>query len=149
MISGRSELEDVIDRDLKTFVEVGQETLGLPPSWQSVIAGVGKALCEIRDSRLYREEFSRFEDYCLVKWEMTDRTARKFIDACSVVEELQDPTGPIGPLPSTESQARELAPLLSDPELVRTAWKEAVRRSPEDSHCASVMPDHRALTPPL
>lgn len=65
---------------------------------------------EIRDNRLYREKgFSRFEDYCKQKWHWTHRHANRLIESAEVVHSL----GPIGPiLPATESQARELVPLM-------------------------------------
>lgn len=46
------QLESTIEAGLKTFVEVGS------------------ALMEIRDSRLYRQEFGTFEDYCRERWGM-------------------------------------------------------------------------------
>ena len=92
------ECEAVIERGLASFMEVGQ------------------ALLEIRDSRLYRETHGTFEDYCLVRWSMTDRRARYLIDAVAV--------GTIVPV-QNEAQARELAPLLREPdgpERVAEVW---------------------------
>ena len=51
--SERSELlqhEQVIEKGLKTFVDVGN------------------ALLAIRDKRLYRQGFGTFEDYCKDRW---------------------------------------------------------------------------------
>jgi hypothetical protein len=45
-----AELEKVIAKGKKTFVEVGL------------------ALAEIRDLRLYKREYSGFEEYCRKKW---------------------------------------------------------------------------------
>jgi hypothetical protein len=45
-----TELEKMIARGKKTFVEVGL------------------ALAEIRDLRLYRREYSGFQEYCQKKW---------------------------------------------------------------------------------
>ena len=47
-----AECEDVINRGLATFVEVGN------------------ALLRIRDERLYRAEFGTFEAYCRQRWQM-------------------------------------------------------------------------------
>jgi hypothetical protein len=58
-----SELETTIERGLKTFVEVGN------------------ALAEIRDSRLYRESYATFEDYCRERWGMSKRHAVSCIAA--------------------------------------------------------------------
>ena len=49
--------EQVIERGLATFVEVGE------------------ALSEIRDARLYRESHTTFEAYCRERWGFTDRRA--------------------------------------------------------------------------
>jgi hypothetical protein len=96
------ELETKIKRGLDTFVEVGE------------------ALLEIRDSRLYRIEHATFEDYCREKWGMNPRYANRVIGAALVSENL----GPIGPKPTTESQARPLTKL--PPEEQPAAWAKAV-----------------------
>jgi len=102
------ELETVISRGLKTFIDVGN------------------ALLEIRESRLYRGEFGTFENYCQEKWGMDKRYANYQIQAAMVVENL----GTIVPnVPRTESQARPLATL--EPEQQREAWKQAVETAPE------------------
>jgi len=67
-----AELETVIERGQRTFVEVG------------------KALAEIRDSRLYKEEFGTFEDYCREKWGWTRVRAYQLIDAAGVAESLPE-----------------------------------------------------------
>ncbi|MDX2215497.1 MAG: hypothetical protein SFY66_19695 [Oculatellaceae cyanobacterium bins.114] len=86
----RSHLEQTIERGLKAFYEAGQ------------------ALMEMRDRRLYREEFATFEDYCQTRWEMSKTHANRLIEAAEVIETLT-PIGVI--LPINESQARPLAPL--------------------------------------
>lgn len=90
------ELEEVIGRGLKTFVAVGD------------------ALIEIRDSRLYRETFETFEDYCRERWGFTDRRARQLIDAAQI-----GTTVPV----ENERQARELARLGNSDER-RETWLE-------------------------
>jgi hypothetical protein len=88
-----SELETIIERGIKTFVEVG------------------RALLEIRERRLYREQgYERFEDYCRERWKMSQPHAQRMIDASKVAENLI----PIGIIPRTESQARELTRLTPD-----------------------------------
>ena len=85
-----SHLEHAIERGLKAFYEAGQ------------------ALMEIRDSRLYRESYPSFEEYCRQKWEMSKTHANRLIEAAGVVESLT----PIGVLlPVNEAQARPLAAL--------------------------------------
>jgi hypothetical protein len=100
--------ERVIERGIQTFVEVGQ------------------ALLEIRDHRLYREEYPTFEEYCKGRWGWSRDYANKQIRAAGVVENL----APIGTLdtnvskPLTEAQVRPLTSLL--PEDQRAVWQAAV-----------------------
>lgn len=61
-----AELEKVIAKGRKTFVEVG------------------RALAEIRDTRLYRREYSGFEEYCQKKWGWTRQRAYQLMDAAEV-----------------------------------------------------------------
>lgn len=122
------ELEQVVERGLATFVEVGQ------------------ALMEIRDSRLYRETHGSFEDYCRERWQFSRRHANRLVQAAEVAGVL----GPMGPTSQprefldneatwgpkltrtmNERQARELAPLLDQPETLRETWAEVVDLHPE------------------
>jgi hypothetical protein len=80
---------------------------------------VAKALAAIRDRRLYREDYSTFEDYCRERWGMTHRHVNREIVAAEVAEAL----GPMGPVP--ERQARELADLRQDPDALRDAYQKA------------------------
>lgn len=96
-------LEAIIERGLETFVEVGE------------------ALRKIRDRRLYRDHHATFEDYCRERWGMSRRHANRTIEATDVAGVL----GPMGPIPQTERQARELAPLKAAPEKMAAAWREA------------------------
>ena len=101
------ELEQIIGRGLGTFVEVG------------------RALLEIQQRRLYREVGHRtFAEYVAERWDLSKAHAYRHIEASKVVDILS-PIGDI-PLPTSEAQARELAPLVSDPEAVRTVWTETI-----------------------
>ncbi|MGI8478471.1 MAG: DNA methyltransferase, partial [Gaiellaceae bacterium] len=53
-----------------------------------------------------------FEAYCRERWGFTPRHGRRLIEAAQVTSAL----GPIGPIPTNEAQARELAPLLDRPD---------------------------------
>jgi hypothetical protein len=102
-----AELERVIERGFGTFVEVG------------------RALLEIQERRLYRGAGHRtFADYVSKRWDLSIAHAYRQIDASKVVDILS-PIGEI-PLPANEAQARELAPLVGDPEAVRAVWSEAI-----------------------
>ena len=101
------ELEQIIDRGIQTFYEVG------------------KALEEIRDRKLYRETHKTFESYCQEKWQIARQTANRYIRAVKVMEILE----PIGSkIPTKESQVR---PLTGLPESIQLEiWQEALEQSP-------------------
>jgi hypothetical protein len=71
---------------------------------------VGRALVEIRDSRLYRATHATFEDYCRERWNWSRRRAYQLIEAAVVVAESPE----CEPLVHTERQARELAKVEPD-----------------------------------
>ena len=91
------ELEGVVSRGLQTFIEVG------------------KALREIRDSKLYRQHFETFEDYCRDRWGFSERRGRQLIDAAQI--------GTVVPV-ENEAQARELAPLADDEAAIVEVWSD-------------------------
>lgn len=99
-----AELELVVERGLATFVEVGA------------------ALLEIRDERYYRTTHRTFEDYCRERWDMSRARGYQLMDAARVVEAVSTT---VDTAPANEAQARELVPLLDEPELMREAWAEA------------------------
>ena len=76
----------------------------------------------IRDSRLYRQDYGTFEDYCRERWGMSLNYTERLMTASNIIATL-----PIGRLPTTESQARELAPLRSAPEVMLEVWASVVR----------------------
>ena len=97
-----AELEDIIGRDLPTFVEVG------------------KAIREIRDSRLYRETHDTFEEYCRERWGWSRAHAYRQMDAVWTAEVLS----PIGDI-ANEAQARVVAPLLrADEREALQVWRK-------------------------
>src|SRR5262245_10825089 len=49
---------------------------------------VGHALREIRDSRLYRECFETFDDYCRERWDISRVQGHRLISALEVREML-------------------------------------------------------------
>lgn len=125
VVSSLAECEAVIERGLGTFVEVGE------------------ALLRIRDDRLYRETHGTFEDYCRERWSMRRESADRFVRAAETVAALN----PIG-LSETprESVIRELAPLRSEPEVMREAWTEAVEQhgpTPTAAQVREVVEDRR------
>lgn len=105
-------LESVIDSGRKAFVEVG------------------RALLEIKTGKLYRSKFGTFEEYCQNKWQMERRTAYRYLDAASVIENVSHGTQTQPILPSNERQTRPLSSLPSSEQ--KPAWDEAVETAPKD-----------------
>jgi len=103
-----NECESVISKGIKAFKEV----------WG--------ALLEVRDSRLYRKEFRTFEDYCVVKWNLSKRYINRNLKALDTLNNL----GPIGPNNLvTESQLRPLTNL--EPEIQRQVVKDVQEINPK------------------
>jgi hypothetical protein len=102
---GLEELEGIIARGLGTFIEVG------------------RTLLEIQSRRLYLQAGHRsFAVYVTERWDLSEAHAYRQIEAAKVIDILS----PIGEtsLPANEAQARELAPLVQDPDAIRTIWTE-------------------------
>ena len=96
-----AENEAVIERGLGTFVEVGE------------------ALMEIRDARQYRENYGDFDTYCRERWGFTRSRAHRLIEASEIADVL-----PMGNTPTSERQARALAPLRDDPQAMAEVMEE-------------------------
>lgn len=93
--------EEIIEAGLGTFV------------------AVGRALMTIKDQRLYRTEYEKFEDYCRERWDYSRQHAYRLIKAISVVDQVSM----AGVLPN-ERQARLL---LDVPEESRLQlWQDAI-----------------------
>ena len=112
------QLEETIRQGLNTFVDVGN------------------ALLEIRDNRLYRQEYSTFEEYCREQWGMKQSRAYQFMDSAKVVGNLQSSTI-VELLPINESQARPLTSL--EPEEQVEAWKRVITSTPEGKITAAIV----------
>ena len=78
------------------------ELKGLIRNGIQTLFSVGVALMEIRDSKLYREEFKTFEDFCNKEFGVSKQHAYRMIDAAAIKK------SPIGDKIKTESQARAL-----------------------------------------
>jgi hypothetical protein len=120
-----AELEAIVTDGLNTFVTVG------------------RALAEIRDSRLYRGSHGTFEAYCEQQWSLSRSRAYRIIEAAGITEALS----PIGdtPAPANEGQARELSGLPAD------AAAEVMRRAHEETDgkvTASAIRQARETLPP-
>ncbi len=93
----------------------------------------GVALLAIKERRLYLQGgWDTFELYCRDRWQIEDRHARRMIDAAQVAQiAAASATGPMGPKVEVENerQARELAPLLGQPDELQAVWRETVDRT--------------------
>lgn len=99
--------ESVIERHVGAFLEVG------------------RALTDIRDKRLYREEHKTFEAYVKAKWDFKKDYAYRLIAASVVMENVDN----CQQKPATEAQARPLVSLPAEEQPV--AWQAAVERAEE------------------
>ncbi len=95
---------------------------------------VANALLEIRDSRLYRQQFPTFEAYCRERWGFERRQAYRLIDAAAAVNNVSNWTQTV---PQTESQARPLTRL--EPEVQREVWKEVIAETTHEEITARVV----------
>jgi hypothetical protein len=109
-----AEAEQVIERGLKTFVEVGN------------------ALTAINESRLYRTSHQSFEAYAKERWNLSRPRAYELMTAAEVMSAMADTEQ----LPSNERQVRELAKV---PEPERAdVWRETVERTEGKPTAAAV-----------
>ena len=104
-------LEGVIQENIGAFYEVGM------------------ALMKIRDQKYYHDVlgFKTFEEYCKSKWDFASNYARRLIASAETVENIK--SVPMGTIPQTERQARSLARLGADQQLI--AWQKAVETAPD------------------
>ena len=111
------QLEETIRQGLNTFVDVGN------------------ALLEIRDKRLYRQEYSTFEEYFQTVWGMSKMHAYRLMDSAGVIDNLK--SNQLVTFPTNESQARPLASL--EPEEQVEAWKRVITSTPEGKITAAIV----------
>jgi len=113
-----AELEKTIARGQKTFLEVGL------------------ALAEIRDLRLYKREYSSFQEYCREKWGWTASRARQLVASAQVAKSVTIVTL------SNEAAARELGKV---PAKQRAGVVEAIVAGGEAVTAAAI---RRHIPPP-
>lgn len=99
------ECETTIERGLFSFIEMG------------------KALREIRDKKLYEDNYDSFVEYCKGKWNLRSTYSYNLIEAAGVVDNLSAMVEKNN-LPSSERIARELKGL--EPDEQREVWTEVI-----------------------
>jgi len=128
----------VIDKGWSTFIEVGL------------------ALRQIRDSRLYREDYPSWEAFCREVVGVSKTEANRQIIDAEVVETLKAPIGVTGDgqpplLPTNRAQARALAKL-KDADARRKVWEQVAITSANDAVSARLISETAASlipqTPP-
>jgi hypothetical protein len=117
--------EAVIERGLDTFVEVG------------------RALSAIRDGHLYLTGHATFEDYCQDRWGLSRKRAYDMMSAAQGVSQICDTDLP---LPTRESQARELARVPKEQRA--EVWRETVERTNGKPTAAAVRETYAPSPPP-
>ena len=115
-LSRMGQLEEVLRRNMQSFVEVGN------------------ALKEIRDGRYYRQAYGTFEAYCKGQWGMSKPYATQTIGAFEVRSNL---VAIATILPTTESQCRPLTSL--SPETQQQAWARALEIAGESQPTAKIV----------
>lgn len=121
-----AELEQVIERGLTTFVDVGN------------------ALLTIRDERLYRADYATFEDYCEERWGLTRRRAYQLMDAAGAVSTMVH-TGL--PAPENERQARELGRVPEDQRA--EVWQQTIDNTDGKPTAAAIRETYQPKPEPV
>jgi hypothetical protein len=109
---------------------------------------IGRALGRIRDERLYRQSYKTFEEYCMMRWEMSRRTAYQLIDAAIIYRNISENainSQQLKILPANERQIRPLVAL--SPKQQQEAWNQVVSTAPNGKvtavHVACVVNEYR------
>jgi hypothetical protein len=115
-----AELEGIVETHLEAFL------------------ATGRALCEIRNRRLFREEFGDFESYCRGRWGFSGAHGLDLVRSTSVAEcLLAGPAAPEtgdAPLP-IDLSPDALRPLQRlQPELANSCWRLACRVGKPTGH---------------
>lgn len=136
----------VIEGEMMTLAEINRlgELEQVVETGLTVFVKVGNALLEIRDSRLYRQQFPTFEAYCRERWGLSRPRAYQLLEAAAVVGNLN-----CLPMVDTisERQARPLTRL--EPEVQREVWKEVLAETPHEEITAKVVEEKAKAADPL
>lgn len=137
--------ENIVSGEVLTLSEVQRlgELEQVVETGLTVFVNVGNALLEIRDSRLYRQQFATFEAYCRERWGLKERRAYQLLDAAEVVKNLACTMVQ----PTTERQARPLTRL--EPEVQREVWQDIVATIAPDQITAKIVEEQAKAAEPL
>jgi hypothetical protein len=86
-------------------------------------ASAGQAFMDIREGKLYRSTHPTIEAYGKEVWKVGRAHLYRLINAAKVAAILS----PQGDIPAQEKVARQLVPLLDNPEKLSSAWEQAMQ----------------------
>ena len=111
-IARLEELEKIIDKNLRAFIDCG------------------RCFIEIKESGLYKEKYTTFANYCERKWGFSLNYAEKLMRTVRTEDVLRggEDTRTIVRVPENEAQSRELNTLSDEDKKV--TWEEAVKTAP-------------------
>jgi|ERR1043166_2637309 hypothetical protein len=81
-------------------------------NWWEDRLKIGEALREIRESKLYKDEYQSFEEFCDHEYGLKHSQAYRLIEAAGIKDSIK--SSPMGDKISNERQARALAPVPAD-----------------------------------
>ena len=110
-ISRFNELEDIIEKGLRTFIDVG------------------RCFVEIKESGLYKEKYKTFEAYCDQRWGFSLNYAEKLMRTVRTEDALKKSSTMVPPsLPTNERQSRAMDGLTDSQK--QEAWRESLETAP-------------------
>ena len=104
-----AELEQTIETNMQAFYDIGE------------------AMAEIRNSKLYRDEFKTFDEYVANKWGVARQHANRLMSSAKVLQNLDTTEEQRAGL--RETHLRPLAPL--EPEQQKQVFETAVATAPD------------------
>jgi hypothetical protein len=92
---------------------------------QQTFVEVGEALMEIRESKLYKQDFTTFEDYCKTRWGWNRSYSYQLMASANAVSEMSAIADIAEPFPKVqnEGQVRELTKI-KNPEARVQVWQQ-------------------------
>ncbi len=114
-------------QDLEKKIEVGLQHF----------RAMGESLLKIKEKKLYKNEYSTYEDYCHQRWGFTPQHANRLISAANTTRIIEE-SEPTGSVPQSESQAR----ILSKSKDPNVAWKGAQEETGKEQPTAKDIEAH-------
>lgn len=103
---------------------------------------VGNCLLQIRESELYRFQYSSFEEYCLERWGFKRAHAYRLCKSSKALSDMKEQLNGIATLPKTEGQIRPLLSLKVEDR--PKAWSEILAGTKGKKITSSVVSEYAA-----